>query len=335
MYRLSRLPSLAALTMLALLAPAHADHPTIAFGSEAAGPIGTIPTTPLPGGAWSAGLRAERVDFERFSDSELADFAAAGEAHVHSVDRLLNLSLSLAYGVSDDLTLSARLPYVERQNIREGEIEDGEAEAHDHGDSSGVGDLSALAQYRFFDTPRIDASLIGGVKAPTGRTDVKDGGQKLDTEFQPGTGSWDWLFGASVSAQLNASRVSVHANVLYNLTTEGSQNTEIGDALFYNLGLVYGLSHQDGHAHQGHDHSHLSWDLMLELNGEHRQKNDVDGERDANTGGDVVFLSPGVRLSSSHSWSLFLSAGTPVYDDFNGIQTDVDYRLVGGVGFAF
>ena len=74
---------------------------------------------------------------------------------------------------------------------------------------------------------------------------------------------------------------------------------------------------------------------MLEVNGEYRDKNDVDGEKDEHTGGDVVFLSPGVRVSSSDRWSLFLSAGKTVYDDFNGIQTDVDYRLVGGLGFAF
>jgi hypothetical protein len=312
---------------------AHADHPTAAFGSEAAGPIGTIPTSPLPVSAWSTGLRIEFINFDRFSNSELAGFAAAGEEGVHSIDRLVNTSLSLAYGVTDDLTLSARLPYVDRNNIRESEIEDGEAEAHDHGDSDGIGDLSVLTQYRFFSHRRVNASLIGGVKAPTGKTDVKDGGQKLETEFQPGSGSWDGLFGASASAQNG--KVGVHANLLYNLTSEGSQNTEIGDALFYNLGLVYALSGAGGEDHHAHGHSHAQWDLILELNGEWRDKNEIEGEKDANTGGDVIFLSPGVRLSTPDSWSLFVSFGKPIYDDFNGRQTDIDYRLVGGIGFAF
>ena len=328
-----QLPAMAAGCVLYLAGQAQADHPTIAFGSEAAGPIGTIPTAPLSAGSWGAGLRTEIINFDRYNDSELAGFAGAGEEHVHSVDRLMSVSASLAYGVTDDLTLSARLPYVDRQNIREGEIEDGEAEAHDHGDSSGIGDLSLLAQYRFLERSAFDASVIVGVKTPTGKTDERDGGQKLDAEFQAGTGSWDGLFGASASA--NAGRMGVHANVLYNLTTEGTQDTEIGDAFFYNLGLVYSLSDDDGDSHQGHDHTHLKWDLMLELNGEYREKNDVDGEQDENTGGDVIFLSPGVRLSSSNSWSLFLSVGKSIYDDFNGRQTDVDYRLVGGFGFAF
>ena len=109
----------------------------------------------------------------------------------------------------------------------------------------------------------------------------------------------------------------------------------MGDAFFYNPGLVYSQSHADGYDHHGHDHAHLKWYLMPELNGEYRGINDVDGKKDGNTGGDVIFLSPAVRLPSADTWSLFLSVGTPVYDDYTGRQTDVDYRLVGGVGLAF
>lgn len=333
MQRRIRVPGTAALAILCCLGQAHADHPIIAFGSEAAGPIITIPTGSLPAGTRSAGFRAEIVNSDRFSDSDLAGFATAGEEDVHSIDRLLNTSLSLAYGVTDDLTLSARLPYVDRQGIREGEIEDGEAEAHDHGDSNGIGDLSMLAQYRLFTTQAVDASVIGGIKAPTGNTDLKDSGEKLETEFQPGTGSWDWLLG--VSASSSAGRLGLHGNVLYNLTTEGSRNTEIGDAFFYNIALVYSLSGKEGDAHEGHKHSHLKWDIMLELNGEYREKNESDGDKEDNSGGKVIFLSPGIRVSSSDEWSLFLSAGRSIHDDLNGRQTDIDYRMVGGIGFAF
>ena len=328
-----RLSILAVLLLAVVWTSVKADHPTIAFGSEAAGPIGTIPTTPLPAGKWSAGFRTEYIDFSRFSDSELAGFAAAGEDDVHSVDSLLSASVSLAYGVTDDLTLSARLPYLDRKDIREGEIEDGEAEAHNHGDSAGIGDLSMLAQYRFFKSDTVDASLIGGIKAPTGKTNVKDGGEKLDVEFQPGSGSWDWLLG--VSSSISAGRFGIHGNVLYNLTTEGSRDTEIGDAFFYNLGVVYALFNGEHSGVDHHSHSHISWDVMLELNGEYRKKNEIDGKNEDNSGGDTIYLSPGIRVSSLAGWSLFLSVGKPVYDNLNGKQADTDYRLVGGAGFAF
>jgi len=297
-----------------------ADHPTIAFGSESAGPIGTIATAPLPKGAWGGGLRTEYVNFHRFSDAELKNKAAMGIEDVHSVDSLTNTSISIAHGITDNLTVSARLSHVKRKNIREGEIEDGDAEAHDHGDSSGIGDLLVLGQFRFLDGSMLDASLLGGVKAPTGTTNNKDGGVKLETEFQPGTGSWDFVIGASAS--LNSGRTGLHGNVLYNLTTEGSQDTEIGNAFFYNFGVTYTLLSE-------------TWDAILELNGETRKKNEIDNVNEDNSGGDLLFLSPGVRLSSSDGWSAFLSVGFPVHDDLNGVQTDVDYRVVGGVGVAF
>jgi hypothetical protein len=75
MVRSSLLPLMAALSLPGIPGQAHADHPTIAFGSEAAGPIGTIPTAPLPASTWSVGLRTEIVNFDRYSDRELADFA--------------------------------------------------------------------------------------------------------------------------------------------------------------------------------------------------------------------------------------------------------------------
>jgi hypothetical protein len=312
---------------------AQADHPTIAFGSESSGPINTIPATLLPKGAASVGIRTEVIDFDRFSDSRLEDFASTGEEGVHSVDRLVTTSVSFAYGMTDDLSVSVRLPHVKRKNIREGELEGGVPEAHEHGDADSIGDLVVLGQYRFLNTHSVDVSLLGGIKVPTGKTTLKDDGARLETEFQPGSGSWDGLLGLAASIEME--RVGVHGNVLYSLNSEGDQDTEIGDAFFYNLGLTFNLTdaiHQGSHQHS---HRHLKWDAMLELNGELRDKNEVDDSKEDNTGGNLLYLSPGLRLSSSEGWGAFLSVGFPVHDDLNGIQTDVDYRVVAGFGFAF
>jgi hypothetical protein len=55
----------------------------------------------------------------------------------------------------------------------------------------------------------------------------------------------------------------------------------------------------------------------------------------APAGVDIIFLPPGRRISSTDKWSLFLARRKSVYDDFNGRQTDVNYRLAGGFGFTF
>lgn len=322
------------LFLLAALATtgASGDHPTIAFGSESSGPIVTIPGVPLAKGQWTIGLRTEVIEFDAFRDAELTGFAASGREGVHSIDRLANTSVAIGYGLSEDLTISLRFPYSDRKNIREGEIEGGTPEVHAHGDSSGAGDASVFGMYRFVKANDLDASLLFGVKTSSGRTDVKDDGTRLETELQPGTGSRDVLVGVAVSRQDGG--LGYHANVLYHHTTEGSQDTEIGDSFFYNAALSYRLAQMDhSHGARADDtaHGHLAWDVLLELNARSQRMNKTLGIDDDNSGGTVVFLSPGLRLSAASGWSGFLSLGVPISEKLKGEQTDTRYRLIAGV----
>ena len=244
--------------------------------------------------------------------------------------------MSLSYGATENLSISARLPYIKRENIREGELEGGVPEAHTHGDSSGEGDLILLSQYRVLERTSTVVSILFGIKAPTGEThEEDDDGVRFETEFQPGTGSWDFLLGASVSK--SSGNFGYHANILYNKTTEGSQSTEIGDAISYNAASTYRI--YDSHATHEHDHhagseySGLKLDLSVELNGETRRKNKISGVSEDNSGGTIVYVSPGVRVSSG-KFSGFISYGIQVVENQNGVQTDVDSRIVAGISLA-
>lgn len=313
-----------------------ADHPTIAFGSEGVGAINTISATSLAVGSWAFGARTEIINNDEFSTEQLENFAASGLEGVHSIDRIMNTSLSLSYGATENISISARLPYIKRENIRESELEGGLPEAHTHGDSSGVGDLLLLAHYRVQKVADLETSILLGIKAPTGETDIEDDdGVRFETEFQPGSGSWDFFLGASVSK--SSGNFGYHANVLYNKTTEGSQSTEIGDAISYNAALTYRLN--DSHA--THDHKHdsasdangLKWDFSVELNGETRRKNKISNVSEDNSGGNTIYVSPGFRVSSEII-SGFISYGIPVEEDQNGTQTDVDSRIIAGISLA-
>ena len=311
---------------------AKADHPTIAFGGEGVGAINTISSTSMPLGSWGMGIRSEIFSNKEFSNEQLENFAANGLEGVHSMDRIMSTSFSLSYGATENFSINARLPYIRRENIREGEIEDGLAEAHSHGDSSGVGDLLLLAQYRVMNRSSYDVSILFGIKTPTGETDVSDDeGIRFETEFQPGSGSWDCLLGVSLSQR--GEKFGYHANILYNKTTEGSQSTEIGDALSYNAALTYRLNDK----HDTHDHKHsetsktkvLKWDFSVEINGETRRKNRVSSVSEDNSGGTTVYITPGFRVTSKNL-SGFISYGIPIEEDQNGTQTDVDNRIVTG-----
>lgn len=347
--------------------PAFAHHPGGPGNTGGTGPINTISASTLPPGMSVVSVVYERMDIDPLSDAALAEGAAHaaehGEdhAHVHSLDSITSPSLNFAYGLTDDITLSVRLPYVTRRGIREGHVhghEEGgghhgeggeeqaiEAEVHNRGGTSGIGDLSLLGQWRFLNggAAGIEAALLGGLKAPTGSTDEDDrSGERFDAEFQPGSGSWDGMVGLALTKR--AGKWSFDASLLYTIVTEGTQDTDLGDRLHYGAAVSYRLSGSAGgtvHVHSdGSQHVHQeaaagpALDAILELNGEWHDKQEISGETDPNTGGHVLYVSPGVRLSMD-KWSAFASVGIPIVNDMNGLQAEPDWRLVSGVTMGF
>jgi len=354
--------SLVGAAALALLfgAPAYAHHPSGVSSTGGAGPFNTLSATPLEQGQSAAAIFFEIVKMNPFSD---ADLTAPGTHHPHSLDAILAPSLGYAYGITKDLTVSARLPYLQRTDIREGHVHGGVPQVEDLGNASGIGDLTLLSQYRFFNNraARFEAALLLGVKAPTGKTDtMTDTGERFETEFQPGSGSWDGLFGVAATQRFGA--WSFDSNVLYVLATKGAQQTDLGDRFQYNAAISYRLAggfgaggamqlgalpepmYHGGPGSHGTAKSHThdeppaprgpALDLVLELNGEWHDRQTVAGVQDANSGGHTLYLSPGLRVSSG-SMSAFASVGIPIVNQMNGTQVEADWRLMTGVSVGF
>src|SRR6185312_3855984 len=108
------------------------------------------------------------------------------------------------------------------------------------GDTAGLGDASVLGQYRFLENKATgtEAALLLGAKLPTGKTNTYDVfGERFEAEFQPGSGSWDGLFGLAVTQR--AGPWSFDANVLYQLVTKGALDTDLGDRFLYNAAVSY------------------------------------------------------------------------------------------------
>ena len=173
--------------------------------------------------------------------------------------------------------------------------------------------------------------------APTGRAKEESReGERLETELQPGSGSWDPLFGAAASRRVGPWGFDL--SLLYQLATEGDQDAHRGDVFSYNAAASYRImGAEDDHGHDGQshgEHSHMGVDLVLELNGEWRDKAEVNGQEDDNSGGNQLFLAPGVR-ASGQGWAASLSTGVPVVDDLNGVQVDPRWRVVGGLSVGF
>jgi hypothetical protein len=327
---------------------ASAHHPSAGFGPGISGPILTIPAVPMEKNRWSAAIRTDYQKFDRFSDPELESLAASG-TETHSMDDQTSIFFSAGYGLTEELTVGMHIPYVIKRGIREGHIEDGAPEVHDHGTSEGIGDLSLLGQYRLLrmENAGADVSVLFGLKTPTGDTKATDrDGVRFETEFQPGSGSWDPLIGTAAGWRLG--KAYLDASLLYAIATKGSQETDLGDSLHFGVSIA--LRHTPAHSHshgssETHSHtiapspapvhaehrSRISFDFVLEANGEWRQKQSVSGIRDPNSGGTIMMLSPGVRVNFYDRYSAFFSAGIPVHQDLNGTQHETRHRLVVGI----
>lgn len=96
----------------------------------------------------------------------------------------------------------------------------------------------------------------------------------------------------------------------------------------------HGDEHHHHHEHQAKGGGGFAVDAALEINGEWQAKQTISGETDPNSGGNVVYLSPGLRVTSN-AWSGFVSLGLPIVNDLNGEQSEAEYRLIGGGSLSF
>jgi hypothetical protein len=354
----------AAVTLLSTTS-AFAHHPGGTGNAGGAGPINTMPATTLEAGHVGVSFVYEYISLFGLNDADLIA-AAAAHQHAHSIRTIEGASFGAAYGITNDLMLTLRMPYVRRTDIREGHHSHGPGgnTVDVRGDAAGLGDMTVLGQARFFNNAAsgTEVALLLGVRLPTGRTDVRDRfGERFETEFQPGSGSVDPLLGMAFTQRFGA--WSFDSNVLYAFAGEGAQQTNLGDRFQYNTAVSYRLVGSalapaltiapvhlrtrpqggDGHSHK-HDHSHEGvpakptpqWlvDLVLELNGEWHDKQVVAGGVDPNSGCNTVYLSPGVRIGYG-GVSGFASVGLPVVNHMNGLQSKPDYRVVTGVAATF
>jgi len=325
------------ISFLGCIHTVQADHASASFETGSAGAIMTMPGATLPKGKVVVGMSAQSIELDDISN-EVLEAAGAVDEDVHSVDSYLSVSANLAYGLTDDLTIGLTMPYVDRSNIREAHNDMGVGDAELAGDSSGAGDLTLFGQYRFYQSEKQDAAILAGVKTPTGETGVRENeGGLFEAEQQPGSGSWDPFFGLAYNRSWGD--IGFSGNVLYTFVTEGTQDTDLGDIFNYNLAISYRTTIPEG----GHDHHHHKHqgniidyiDMVVELNGDSRQRVDIDGESEEHTGGHTLYISPGLRVGLGHSVSLFTSVGIPVVNDLNGIQSEPDYRVIGGMSVTF
>jgi hypothetical protein len=77
------------------------------------------------------------------------------------------------------------------------------------------------------------------------------------------------------------------------------------------------------------------WFASLGVNGEYRQHEKLAGEKLGDTGGQTIYLTPGIQYVAGRHWVLEGTYQYAVYHDLNETQLGEDYKVFGSVTYLF
>ncbi len=292
--------------------PSYAHHggASAAFGPGA--PIETTSPLTLPKGKFLFLERGEYVPFEQRENAE-----------PNNIKTFTFLNTLLGYGITDALSLFAIQPYA---------IKDTESS----GTSSGIGDLGFLVQYGFklgtrdgirgvyscgpedskgehYTLSDLKMSLLAGFTVPSGTIDNKtSAGNTFGVGLQHGFGSPSFTFGFAASKMIFPHfTLTVDSSLL--AFTQHDQGKP-GNEIRFNVAEGYEIFER------------TKWllrriDIIEENNLLHLRKDqNQDRSNVDNSGGTILYLSPGVRTT----WAIFgktVSVGAlikfPAWKDLN------------------
>ena len=240
--------------------------------------------------------------------------------------RVRTTPVAIVYGLRSRLSLVAVLPFVDKQ----ASFPRGAAERPSGGDG-GLGDALFLAKWRFYkrDQPLGTFQLATelGVKAPTGADDLEDPwGRLLPPELQRGSGSWDPMADLIMTyvPAAGRGRWTFSGDIGVRLTTEANA-VEVGNQVSYD-GMVKYRVHPV--RHPGRDTF-----LLLEINGRWQDRARLSGRVASDSGGHVMYLSPGVQFLLRRNLILEGGVQVPVMNDLNGTQRAPGTRVQAGVRY--
>ncbi len=240
-------------------------------------------------------------------------------------------TLGLDYAPSATWGVNLQVPYAVRSHATLGTASDGNAPGAG-GDSydsrtSAIGDVTLIGRYLGV-SPKHHIALSFGLKLPTGShtrtgssTDpTQPGPVPIDRGLQPGTGTTDVILGAHIVNPIDIDwEYSAQATAQAALGARSGFRP--GSSVNLNLGLRY-----------------MTVPLaipQLQLNLRQVARDRGVNADAANTGGTLIYLSPGIALPVGLHASFFGFMQVPVYQRVNGVQLAPRLGVSLGARYAF
>src|SRR5436305_4348746 len=308
------------LVLFFISVPVLANHGPGASG----GGSSTISGETLKPGHFELSLREDFSQFEKFSNAGAAARARSG-GDFDALDHGFVTSVDFAIGVFENFQVGASTGYFIGNDFKSAGLQDDGSIEEAKANPQGLTDLTITGKYRILHGAPGNLAIIAGVKAPTGRDDVRlSNGERLSPTDQPGTGAWDFPVGVGYSRFLT-SQLTMDASALYTFRTENN-HFRVGDRLDVGVALGYRVTESITRFPQ--------FSVFGELLDVYLQKDKEDGDKDPNSGSNTLYFSPGARCRFSKNWGISLAPSFPIIQDVNGDQGEVRYKVALTVSFS-
>lgn len=269
-------------------------------------------------------VRAEFIDLDELRSGSHKT-QPSGEVDEHDEVRTLNRNLlaTLDWNINPQWGFTLKLPMVDRahKHIHNEDNGAGGVEPElEKWNFSGIGDVKALARYRFYQDEMSNAGVRFGLKLPTGSISKKNSaGEEAERTLQPGSGSVDSLLGAYYNRHMG--NMAWFVQGMWQETVHQRDDFKPGRKLSADLGFSYSAT--------------PDLNLLLQLNLQHKSRDSGSNAEPADSGSSTVNLSPGFSCRIMSGTQLYGFLQKPIYQYVNGAQLTADWSAAFGVSTQF
>ena len=227
-----------------------------------------------------------------------------------------NVVAGLAYTINPSWGISAQLPFVDRNHNH---VVNNTPAEYESWRLEGIGDLRVNLLHPY----AIDDGTFGvqvGLKLPTGKfNEVNSQGVLAERNLQPGTGTTDALLGAFYNVKLEGDASMLFAQFVWQKPFGQHDGYAPGQRFALDIGYSYAMT--------------LKAKALLQLNLLAKDRDQGVNAEPEESGGQFVFISPGLSYLLTPQWQLYGFVQLPLYQYVNGTQLTADWSAVVGISW--
>lgn len=218
------------------------------------------------------------------------------------------------YGLTEKWALFGIFPYMDK------DLEVNTPSGRRTREVSGLGDTTFLARYTVFQQDRPGQTFriapFVGLETPTGEDNENDSLGRLPQPLQLGSGSWDPLAGVVTTWQTLERQID--AALSYKVNTEAN-DFEFGDVARFDLSYQHRVWPRElGPGVPAFFYGVLEGNLIWQ------EQNEIDGQKDPDSGGTTLYIAPGIQWVTKRT-VLESAVQLPLIQDLKGNALENDF----------